>query len=36
VELGTYALEADNFTKDFTSEASVPAEKDKTVMMMFL
>jgi len=27
--MGYGALEAENFTKDFTSEVSVPAEKDK-------
>jgi hypothetical protein len=34
--MGYGALEAENFTKDFTSEVSVAAEKDKTVMMMYL
>lgn len=35
--MGYGALEAEDFTKDFISKASVPAEKDKTVtMMLFL
>lgn len=32
--MGHGALEAEDFTKDFISKASVPAEKDKTVTMM--